>query len=185
MSKGMLGKLPLSEILGPVCTLLTNLAGEDGERRLEELKRLNRRENPFEPKPKSIGLFNPAAFIGEGWEIVGERKTLPHGFNPAQLRVVATPLRNGESYIIGSEAQKRLAGEPLAGVEAFWRCWNARDTLPTELRGKIILFDGDELRGPGGDRYSLYLYWSDGGWRWGYYWLDRGRNAYCVSALAS
>ncbi len=132
-----------------------------------------------------LNPFNPTTFIGKGWEVVGGRKLLHEGFDPAKLRVVSTPLKKGESSITGDEAKERLIDQSLAGVEAFWRCWNDRDNLPKELRGKIILFDGDELRDPGGDRYSLCLDWVGGRWGWDCYWLDDVRGAGCVSALAS
>lgn len=169
------------DMLGVVADIVTKL--RNGSLTEEEAKRFARRENPFEPK--SVGIFNPVTFIGKGWEVVGERKALTDGFNPAQLNVVPTPLKKGESYITGDEAKKRLAGQPLAGVEAFWQCWNARDSLPKTLLGKIIFFDGDELRNPRGDRYSLYLHWRGGRWDWGHDWLVHHRNAHCVSALAS
>lgn len=44
MSKGMLGMLPLSAVRGPRDTLDELLAGSEGERVLDELKKFNRRE---------------------------------------------------------------------------------------------------------------------------------------------
>lgn len=169
------------DMLGVVVDIVTKL--HNGSLTEEEAKRFARRENPF--SPKSVGLFDPVTFIGKGWEIIGERKVLAEGFNPSLLKVVATPLKKGESYITGEETKKRLAAEPLAGVEAFWRCWNSLDNLSTELRGKIILFDGDELRNPRGGRYSLDLFWGGGGWYWNCHWQGNRRSAYYVSALAS
>lgn len=169
------------DMLGVVADILTKL--RNGSLTEEEAKRFARRENPF--SPKSVGLFDPVAFIGKGWEIIGERKALAEGFNPSLLKVVATPLKKGESYITGDETKKRLAAEPLAGVEAFWRCWNSLDNLSTELRGKIILFDGDELRDPDGSRYSLDLSWGSGRWGWSRGWQGDDRSADYVSALAS
>ena len=49
--KGMLGTLPLSKILGPVSSLVEAIASERGEEVLEELKRFNRREPCWGPKP--------------------------------------------------------------------------------------------------------------------------------------
>lgn len=169
------------DMLGVVADIVTKL--RNGSLTEEEAKRFARRENPFNAEPP--GLFNPATFIDKGWEVAGERKAVPDGFDPVKLKVVATPLKQGESYITGLEAKTRLVGQPLAGVEAFWRCWNDRDNLPKELRSKIILFDGDELRHPHGHRSSLYLHWLGGEWHWHYYWLDYDRHARCVSALAS
>lgn len=183
MPKGMLGMLPLSAVRGPVDALYDNLAGDDGERWLAALKRFNRGENPF--WSKSLDLFNPTTFIGKGWEVVGERKPLHEGFDPSKLKVVATPLKEGESSITGDEAKKRLTDHPLAGVEVFWQCWNNRDLLPKELRDKIIFFDGDELRNPDDNRCSLCLHWSIHRWRWFHRWQGFNRCADYVSALAS
>ena len=169
------------DMLGVVADIVSKL--RNGSLTEEEAKRFARRENPF--APKLPGRFDPAAFSGKGWEVVGERKALPEGFEPTKLTVIATPLKKGESHITGDEAKNRFAGESLAGVEAFWRCWNDRDNLPTELRGKIILFDGDELRDPRGDRYALYLNWLGGQWDWNCFWLGSYRGAGYVSALAS
>ncbi len=180
----MLGKLSLSAVRGPVATVYDNLASEDGAQYLTALNRFNREWRTL-LDPKTPGLFDPATFIGKGWKIIGDRKALSKSFDPRKLRVVPTPLKKGESYISGDEAKKRLAGEPLAGVEAFWKCWNDRDNLPVELRGKIILFDGDELRSPLDGRCSLSLSWDGEMWRWGYGWLGNDRDGGFVYALAS
>lgn len=147
----------------------------------DEAKRFARRENPFEPK--SIGTFNPETFIEKGWTIVGKRKVLPDGWNPALLKGVSA-LKDGEQYITGDEAKKRLAGENLLGVEAFSNCWDDRNSIPAELRGKLIFFDGDDLRSPGGYRYSLFLHWDGDGWLWDFNWRDDGRDSDYVSACA-
>ncbi|MFZ2555966.1 MAG: hypothetical protein WAX57_03940, partial [Minisyncoccia bacterium] len=94
-------------------------------------------------------------------------------------------LKNDESYIIGYETKKRLAGQSLLGVEAFWQCWNDRDSIPAELRDKTIFFDGDVLQSPDGNRCSLYLSWDGDEWRWHYRWLDSNRYSDFVSACAS
>lgn len=169
------------DMLGIVVDFVTKL--HSGAISEADAKRFLRGEVSF--APKSTSLFKPAIFIGKGWEVIGERKPLPEGFDPAKLKVVATPLKKNESSITGDEAKKRLADQPLAGVEAFWQCWNNRDNLPKELRDKIILFDGDELRRPDGNRGSLYLDWHGRRWNWSYGWLDDNRDAYYVSALAS
>ena len=104
------------------------------------LQALLEHRNPFEPR--SLSSFDPVALIGEECEVVGDRKALPESFDPSRLKVKSTPLATYESCITGDQAKKRLAGLPLAGVEVFWRCWNKRDNLPVELRGKIIHFDG-------------------------------------------
>ena len=53
MPKGMLGKLPLSEIRGPRDDLEEKLAGPEGGKWLESLKKFLRKENPF-----SSGIWN-------------------------------------------------------------------------------------------------------------------------------
>ena len=138
--------------------------------------------NPFEPK--SPDSFDPVTVINDGWKVVGERKLLPAGFDPSRLKVVPTPLKQGEIGITGDETKKRLADQPLGGVEAYWRCWNDRDNLPSDLRDNIIYFDGDELRSTSGNHCSLYLYWGCSGWSWDYNLLCSVRHSKCVSALS-
>lgn len=53
MPKGMLGRLPLSAVQGPVDTHYENLAGDEGERVLTEFKKFNRREPCWIQRPGS------------------------------------------------------------------------------------------------------------------------------------
>lgn len=53
MSKAMLGVLPLSEIRGPVNDLIERLAGDEGRRWLEELKKFLRKEPCWPPGEES------------------------------------------------------------------------------------------------------------------------------------
>ena len=58
MSVGMLGRLPLPQVRGPVDTLMTNLAGRDGEAWLDALKRFNRQEDPWPGSRSRSGSSN-------------------------------------------------------------------------------------------------------------------------------
>ncbi|NBV76639.1 hypothetical protein EBR66_00515 [bacterium] len=166
-------------MLGIVADFTTKL--RTGAITPEEAKRFLRREDPF--APQTAGTFNPATFIGKNWDIIGEHKSLPEGWNPSLLKTVC-PLKKCESYLNGNEWKKRLEGTSLLGVEAFWLCWNNQEQIPAELKDKIIFFDGDELRGPDDDRYSLCLNWHGGRWDWSFDWLGDSRNASYVSACA-
>ena len=154
----------------------------DGSLNGEHLQAFIEHRNPFESR--AIGSFDPATFVGKGWSIVGERKVLHEAWNPKQL-VGISALMPSENYIDGNKWKKRLADNPLLGVEAFWACWNNQDQIPEELKSKIILFDGDVLQGPGGFRCSLCLGWDGDRWDWNSYWLDSSRGSGDVSATAN
>lgn len=63
MAQAMLGKLPLSAVRGPRDTLEEHLAGPDGPRWLEALKRFNRKENPW----KGAFFFPQEFFRPSDW----------------------------------------------------------------------------------------------------------------------
>ncbi len=67
MSKGMLGTLPLSKVLGPIGSLLADLAGEKGKKVLEELCKFNRHEPNWLLETQSLDAeitedFDPKKF---------------------------------------------------------------------------------------------------------------------------
>lgn len=149
--------------------------------------------------------LNPATFIGKGWKfwcgdaegngLKGERGQdvrsawLPE-FDPTKVRLVSM-LKSGETTISGEENLARLkeAGHVRLGTKQFLAYWENKSTIPESWKDKVvgnihfIYFDGDELRSPDGSRYVLCLYWRDGEWRWGVYWLDRDRDASYLSAV--
>jgi hypothetical protein len=66
--KGMLGKLPLSEIQGPRDDLEQRLAGDDGEKWLAALKRFLRKENPWPEQlviPRVVGIDSSEILIAD------------------------------------------------------------------------------------------------------------------------
>jgi hypothetical protein len=164
------------DMLGVVVDIVTKL--HNGSISLDEAKRFARREEPF-----VASTFDLAAFMSPGWEMVGNRKPIP-AWNPAMLKGVSA-LNNGEEIISGYESKNRLKDESLLGVEAFWLCWNNTDQIPSELKGKMILFDGEELRSPSGHPCSLYLMWDKGGWGCGEVPLSFVRDSRHLSACGS
>ena len=89
MSKGMLGKLPLSAVRGPRDTLDELLAGSDGPIVLDELKKFNRRQTCWLPKERkgSKKKAKPAELVA------------PDGGRIHVLRVPVNPTREWQEAI--------------------------------------------------------------------------------------
>jgi len=100
-------------------------------------------------------------------------------------------LKDGETYVNGEEKLKRLksAGHIRLDDGVFQVFWKNQHLIPERFKEKTggnttyIFFDGTILRGPGGGRYVLYLFWCGGEWFWFYRWLGRGWDANYPSAV--
>ncbi len=101
MSKGMLGKLPLSEIRGPRDAFEEKLAGEDGEKWLEAFKRFLRKENPWPIDEAYIACFAAAITRCGCHYISGELS--PDIFSPDVLGTL------GKVYILGEPTIRAAA----------------------------------------------------------------------------
>ena len=151
--------------------------------------------------------FNPAEFIGVGWSIwrgpangnglEGEeerdlRSAVLNELDLNQVQLV-TCLKRGESVTIGKERIKRLKADGRVRLDenAFKAFWENREQLPARFKERVngniqfIFFDGVMLRGPDGDRCTLYLCFVGvcGSWSWSYGWLGDGRDASGPSAV--
>ena len=105
MSKGMLGTLPLSKVLGPIGSLLADLASENGEKVYEEFNKFNRHEPCWVSATQDVDVetiedFDPRKFYQDNdflwidqdfvdW-IVSAAKSVMAGkkFNKASFRML-------------------------------------------------------------------------------------------------
>lgn len=140
------------------------------------------------------GRFNPVEFVGEGWNIIAdETDTRSIALTELDLTKVElrTMLKDGETSVKGEEKLKRLKASGLVRLDAeiFLTLWENQHPIPESWKEKVngntryIFFDGTVLRDSYGLRYVLCLYWDDGGWHWGVYWLDFGWDVYGPSAV--
>ena len=149
-----------------------------------------------EPKVITInrGRFNPTEFIGEGWIIVtDETDTRSIALPELDLTKVqhVTMLKNGETYVKGEKKLERLKSSDYIRLDAdvFYTLWTNQHLIPESWKEKVngntryIFFDGTVLRGSGGRRCVLYLYWSGGQWGWDVFWLEHGWYASHPSAV--
>lgn len=143
--------------------------------------------------------FNPETFIGKGWsfwrgpadsnglegDLEQDEKSLALiKVNPSEI-LLETQLCPGESYTTGEERLKRLISADRIRLDlgVFKSLWQDQSMIPESWKGKTTFFDGQTLRGPGGDRYALYLCWYGGRWGWFVYWLSSRRNVAYPSAV--
>lgn len=97
----------------------------------------------------------------------------------------------GEDYVDGNTVSTRFGKDVPLNIEAFQYLWEHQDEIPESWKEKIngnttlIFFDGTIVRDPDDFRYSLYLYWSVGRWRWFCRWLGDVRRASFPSAVVA
>lgn len=166
------------------------------------------------PQPNILPInrskpFNPAEFIGAGWNVwrgpadgnglEGEEERDPRSAALAALDLdkvqLVTLLKPKEKVTTGEERVKRLRtdGRVRLDENAFQASWENREQLPARFKERVnghiqfIFFDGVTLRSPDGNRYTLYFYFDvSGSWRWDCYWLGYDRYAsYSSAVLAS
>ncbi|MDE2071311.1 MAG: hypothetical protein KGI70_01085 [Patescibacteria group bacterium] len=135
--------------------------------------------------------FDPAKFIGSGWEIVEEdKKALALTTVDFSNVRFESGLKEGESVIDGEEKLKRLKRlgirlDAKFGQTLFEEKGQATLRWLYDTFG-ITWFElsGTVLRDSRGSRYFLYLRRDDdGSWHWRCNWLDYGRSRVNVSPL--
>ena len=187
MTKGMLGKLPLSEIQGPRDDFEQKLAGDDGEIWFFEFKRFLRKE------PTWQDVFDPGTFIGAGWRI---KQKINRSFSIAEIDFdkvsFETCLKKGESWITGKEKINRhikekhiLAdakiGQTLLeeeGQKTLEYLYNKKGITWFELLGTVLL-------GPDNCSYNLCLYRKSRCWCWRHIRLSEDRGNVAPSLVLS
>ena len=153
--------------------------------------------------------FDPSAFkgLGKGWTtwkgpsegdgLTGEEEQDARSLKLTELDLTKVQfescLRKGESSIKGEEKYKRLTHEHAEKIrldaQVFLTLWENQHLIPasgkelTNGNTTYVFFDGTILRSPGGGRFVLCLYWSDGEWQWGCDWLGSDWDARSLSAL--
>lgn len=189
MSKGMLGKLPLSEIRGPRDAFEERLAGEDGSKWLDAFKRFLRKENPWpvddtakrpSAKPrkerKRVIDCDALPFVPEGGGLAEAEHQVPgrvtgsFTWDPNKIALHLDPDQR-DSSIVGTELIKRLAGKPVLPAQVLDYLLAYPELLPEEWRGKCVFFWGTVYRGPGSGLFVRYLCWCGGHWHWHDDWL--------------
>lgn len=140
---------------------------------------------------KQKSVFDPVAFIGEGWSFAEARnpRSAALGLLGDYSKVkLSTDWLEGKSSIDGETRRTRItadtASTPL-NADHFLDLWNNKEKIPEEwkkVKG-VVTFDGDVLRSASGDRFVLCLYWHGGEWRWSCSWLGREWSANDPSAV--
>lgn len=132
--------------------------------------------------------FDPAIFVGPGWTIWKgladgnglegdeDQDTRSLALTEIDLTKVQfeTTLKSKEQYVNGNERQKRLkrAGHIRLDTKVFQMFWENQMFISESWKKmpdgsvRYMCFDGTILRGPGGHRCILYLFFYDDGWYW-------------------
>lgn len=184
-----MSRLALCNVRGPLTDLLEKLSGEDGDQWLRALNKMLRRENPWEPKIFPINRdqpFDSEKFLGRGWTIneQDERSLYITQLDLNEVRLEHM-LRKDEDVIKGEEKLRRLkeAGHIRLDAGIFQAFRKNQVLIPRSWIGNFVYFDGTILRSPTGNRCVLFLFWRDGQWDWGYFWLEQDWTTGSSSAV--
>jgi hypothetical protein len=177
----MTKQVEVSELQGPLREFMEQIGGQNGRARFDEFKLWLKNVTP---------ALTPATFIGKGWSYAEARdsRSATLGLLDDYSRVqLSTKWLQDKKSIDGETRRRRIledqSSTPL-NCDHFLNLWNNKKKIPESWKEVgVITFDGDVLRDPNGSRCVLCLYWSDGQWHWGYYWLDDGWGARRPSAV--
>lgn len=190
MSKGMLGKLLLSDVQGPRDDLENKLAGDDGPEWLVAFGKFLRRENPWErtevkPKAKQfwkrvsdaairvrVGAspslpFDGATILyhaGKGWVLVEKR---PDGLyvDGRKVMLFLSERQEKGQTIRGYELRYALTGKPVLNATLADALYENQHLVPEDWQGKVVYFWGTRFSGRGGDGCVRCLFFGVGAWR--------------------
>lgn len=113
--------------------------------------------------------INASDLIPEKWEVVEDVE--PRSFKVGDLKFKSF-LQGDETYVGGDTMRQRaveLKGNlGLSDAKYFLE---HQSEIPTELRGKYIVFAGTVMRGSGGSIHVPFIYFNDGRWVLGFDWL--------------
>lgn len=129
-------------------------------------------------RPKCIGF--PSALLASEFDYVVVEDVEPTtDLNVAKLKFESF-LKDGEKRVGGDEMLKRaIAQECNFGLLDLKRLADDSANIPTDLRGKNIVFPGTKVRYVG-DRNRpcvAILHWDDERWRIYFHFLDLGFDA--------
>lgn len=174
MSEGMLGKLRLADVRGPVGDLFEKLASEDGERWFKVFKRFLRQENPWGLLPTHIIDCNARPYIPDGWKVVEHQKGGKFEWNPKKIRLYLSDRQRGNSYITGNELRKELKSKKVLNACVLDWLLAHPEFIPEEWKGMFVYFWGTIYRHSDGYLLVRYLYWDGDKWDWCNCRLDNG-----------
>jgi len=133
-------------------------------------------------------MFDPTAFMGEGWSTVEEDERADEIYEIDLSTVVLVDcVKTGDKLPTGEECLRHLKETPnvrLSG-RGFLALWENQNCIPEDWKKPFtfVFFDGLVLGHRNGNRYSLYISWHDDGWHWYSGWLGNTRSSGSVSAV--
>ena len=207
-----IGNLPGERLAGLWADLAHKV--QKGKISLDEIALFNQRKNPFGVgvgKANVIAIdrtkpFNPTESIGNGWsfwlgpadgnglEGKPEQDDCSLALTEVDLSeiLLEAHLKSRETSITGEERLRRLIAADRIRLDlgVFKTLWDNKEMIPASFSGRTnnnatcVFFDGQTLRSPDGQRFTLFLSLSGGGaWRWGVRWLGHDRFVSGPSAV--
>ncbi|MBU6214484.1 hypothetical protein KGM48_01415 [Patescibacteria group bacterium] len=121
-------------------------------------------------------------FVPDGWSVEEHQKGGAFKWDKETQKdaLYLSKGQAGSKYIEGNKLRKELTEKstPVLNANVLDYLLANPHLIPEEWKGKYVFFWGTVYRYRVGNLYVRCLYWDDGGWFWGGYWLGldwRGR----------
>ena len=129
---------------------------------------------------KEMHLINCDAdpFVPSDWKVEEHKKGGQFAFNPAKVKFYLSPNQQDGKRIEGNKLRKELENKPILNANVLDYLLAHPELIPEDWKEdekgdtRFIFFWGTIYRNSRGGLYVRFLYWGDGSWYWGFYWLD-------------
>lgn len=117
-------------------------------------------------------------FVPDGWSVEEHQKGGAFKWDKETQKdaLYLSKGQAGSKYLEGNKLRKELTDKstPVLNANALDYLLANPHLIPEEWKGKYVFFWGTVYRDRDGSLYVRCLYWGDGGWDWGSYWLGHG-----------
>ena len=132
-------------------------------------------------------------FLPNGWGELPDTEQLPNRvrglvkFDPTKAKLHLVSEQKDSKCIGGNDLRKQLANQPVytAHILDYVLKPENQHLIPEEYKGKEVFFWGTIYRGPDGNLYVRYLFWSGVGWNWRSRWLGYGWDVSDPAAVSA
>jgi hypothetical protein len=164
--------------LGQIEAIVNKLGGMEGVRRLlagEGRLVYNRH----------LVDLDADAFVPEDWKVESHQKGGQFVWSPEKVKLYLSPEQKGDGYIEGNKLRKELGRERVMNANLLDCLLKSPELIPGEWKGKVVFFWGTIYRSSADKLCVRYLRFDEGGWCWGFRWLDLGWSSDSPAVVAS
>lgn len=120
-------------------------------------------------------------FIPTLWAVLEHKKTGSSKWSPKIVLFASD--KQAQSFHVGRSLRSAMANLPALNANVLDYLLDHPELIPSEWKGKKIIFWGTIYSSAGKDPSVRYLYWDGIKWNWAYYWLNS--HSFDINDLAA